>query len=88
VKVYFDSGKLNEIYSYKNNLMDGLWLTYNEKGIKTAEANYFNDKKHGSWKVWDDNGKLIYLMNYMNGAKSGTWIKYNAKGEEIERKSY
>ena len=88
VFLYFENGKLSEVYSYKNNMMDGLWISYNQTGVKTAEARYIQDKKHGEWKVWDENGTLIYLMYYNNGEKSGTWIKYNEKGEEIARKTY
>ncbi len=88
VNLYFEDGKIHEVYSYKQNLMDGLWLTYNTENIKTAEANYLNDKKDGTWKIWDDNGNLLYLMQYKNGEKTGTWIKYNDKGEEIARKTY
>jgi len=86
--LYFENGNIQEVYSYKENKMDGLWLTYNEKNIKTAEANYLNDKKDGSWKIWDENGNLIYEMLYKNGEKTGTWIKHNEKGEEIARKTY
>ena len=88
VIMYFENGKIHEVYAYKQNLMDGLWLTFNEKNIKTAEANYLNDKKDGTWKIWDENGMLVYEMQYKNGEKAGNWIKYNGKGEEIARKSY
>jgi len=86
--LYFKNGNIQDVYSYKQNKMDGLWLTYNEKSIKTAEANYLNDKKDGSWKIWDENGNLIYEMLYKNGEKTGIWIKHNDKGEEIARKTY
>ena len=31
VNVYFENGQLNEVRSYKNNLMHGSWITYNEQ---------------------------------------------------------
>ena len=76
-RIYFESGKLNEICSYMNNLMDGTWTTYNENEVKIAVANYKEGKKHGEWKIWDEQGKLIYEMNYSNGEKSGTWKRYD-----------
>ncbi len=76
-RIYFESGKLNEICSYKKNLMDGTWTTCNENGIRVAVANYKEGKKHGEWKVWDDQGRLIYEMNYTDGEKSGVWKRYD-----------
>jgi antitoxin component YwqK of YwqJK toxin-antitoxin module len=30
IKIYYNNGQLHEVRSYKNNLMDGQWITYNE----------------------------------------------------------
>lgn len=87
-KLYFEDGSLQEIRSYKNNLMDGLWITYNEKGVKIAEANYVKGKKNGTWKVWDEQGILRVEMSYKHGAKFGTWTRWNQKGEILGEKVY
>jgi antitoxin component YwqK of YwqJK toxin-antitoxin module len=88
-RIYFESGKLNEICSYKNNLMDGTWVTYNESGMKVAVANYKDGKKHGEWKIWDDQGNLIYEMNYLNGEKTGKWKRYDAStGDLISERNF
>lgn len=89
VRVYFENGKINEIRSYKKNLMDGTWITYNIDEIKVAIANYKKGLKNGEWKVWDETGKLIYEMYYVNGKKSGVWKKYSPEtGELVSERSY
>ncbi len=88
MKIFFADGSLNEIRSYKNNQMNGLWITFNTSGIKVAQANFKNGKKHGAWKVYSDEGALVYEMYYQNGQKVGTWKKYNPEGNVIETKTY
>lgn len=88
VKVYFETGELNEIRFYKNNVMDGTWLTYNENKVKVAEAHYRNGKKDGKWYIWDDNGKVIYELEYSAGEKTGTWKNYDKDGKVVSERNY
>ena len=88
VKVYFENGTLSEIRSYKKNVMDGTWLTFNEKKVRIAEAHYLDGKKDGKWYIWDDNGKLIYELEYTNGEKTGSWKKYDTDGNVISERNY
>jgi antitoxin component YwqK of YwqJK toxin-antitoxin module len=86
--IYFDNQETNEIRSFKNDLMDGTWITFNIKGIKVGEANYKDGIKHGKWYIWDDNGVLRYEMEYNNGQKSGKWIIYDENGKQVSEKTY
>jgi antitoxin component YwqK of YwqJK toxin-antitoxin module len=88
VQVYFDNGQLNEIRSYKNNLMDGTWEMYNIYKIKVSVANYKNGLKHGKWYIYDDTGTLLYDMEYTNGEKTGTWKKYDGSGKLISERKF
>ena len=88
MRVYFENGKLNEIRHYKNNQMDGTWLTFNENEIQLGLANYKDGKKHGEWKVWDDLGHLIYEMNYVDGEKAGSWKKFDANGQLLSERTF
>lgn len=88
VKIYYKSGDIKEIRSYKKGLMDGTWVTYNSENVKVAEANYQDGKKHGKWMIWDDNGVLRYDMIYESGDRTGIWNIYNEKGEVISSKDY
>ena len=67
VNVYFDNGQLNEVRSYKNNLMHGSWITYNEQKVLVGLANYKDGLKHGAWMIWDANGNLLYELHYNMG---------------------
>lgn len=87
-KLFFEDGSINEIRSYKNNLMDGTWITYNEKGLKIAEADYTKGKKDGTWKIWDDNGTLRVEMTYNKGKKTGVWKQWNEEGKLLGEKAY
>ena len=61
---YFQSGKAMETGSFLNGKMDGYWVTYNELGMKTAEAFYKGGDKTGDWKVFDETGSLRYRIIY------------------------
>jgi antitoxin component YwqK of YwqJK toxin-antitoxin module len=78
VTLYFESGERNEIRSYSNGKMDGTWITWNQEGVKVAEANYRNGKKH-----WDDNGTLRFEMHYTNGEKTGLWKMFDESGKLV-----
>ncbi len=86
--VFFADGGIKEIQSYKAGLMDGTWTTYNQSGIKTAEAGYRQGKKHGPWFIWNDEGILMFEMYYDKGDRSGTWVKYAENGEVINSMDY
>jgi len=88
VQVNFENGVLNEIRSYKRNVMDGDWFTYNENKIKVAEAHYLDGKKDGKWYIWDDNGNLIYELEYTAGEKTGIWKNYDKTGKLLSERSY
>lgn len=87
-KLYFETGELNEVRSYKNNEMNGIWLTFNTNGVKVAEAAYKNGKKDGNWYVWDDEGNLKYELCYSNGEKTGTWKSYDEMGVVVNERNY
>jgi antitoxin component YwqK of YwqJK toxin-antitoxin module len=88
VVVYFSDKSRNEIRSYKSGKMHGIWITWDEKGNKIAEASYRKGKKDGKWYVWDENGTLRYDMTYKNGEKSGTWFMWDEKGTILMEKKY
>jgi len=86
--IYFENQDTQEIRSFKEDLMDGTWLTFNDKRIKVGEANYKNGVKHGKWYIWDDNGVLRYEMEYNNGQKTGKWSIWDETGKLVSEKTY
>lgn len=85
---YFDNKLKQEIRSFDNNQMDGLWETWNEKGVKLGIANYKKGLKHGKWIIYDEDGTLRYDMQYKDGKKIGVWKIYDEKGELKAEKKY
>lgn len=86
--IYFENGQLEEIRSYKNGMMHGIWEKWNRQNIKIGEANYTDNKKDGKWYIWDEFGILRYDMTYKDGEKRGTWYMYDDKGTLIDQKDY
>jgi antitoxin component YwqK of YwqJK toxin-antitoxin module len=88
MRIFYQDGSVNELRMYKDDMMHGTWETWNDKGIKIAEANYASDTKNGKWYIWDDNGIMRYDMTYFDGNKAGTWYMWNEKGELIATKEF
>jgi antitoxin component YwqK of YwqJK toxin-antitoxin module len=88
ISIYFENQDIQEIRSFNQDLMDGTWLTFNDKRIKIGEANYKNGVKHGKWYIWDEKGVLRYEMEYNNGQKTGKWVIYNEEGKMLSEKTY
>jgi antitoxin component YwqK of YwqJK toxin-antitoxin module len=86
--LYFKNDSIQEIRSFYQDLMDGTWITFNDKSVRVGEANYLKGVKHGKWFVWDDNGVLRYEMEYRDGVKVGTWKIWNEKGVIVNEKTY
>lgn len=83
VSIYFETGQINETRSYEKGKMHGTWITWNEEGVKVAQAQYKENLKHGDWYIWDDAGTQRFEMHYAMGKKIGTWKMYNEKGELV-----
>ncbi|HDP75444.1 MAG TPA: hypothetical protein ENN49_06175 [Bacteroidales bacterium] len=47
MKLFYSTGKIQEIRTYSLGEKDGYWEKWNEKGIKVSEANFVKCKKHG-----------------------------------------
>jgi antitoxin component YwqK of YwqJK toxin-antitoxin module len=88
VNVYFENCQNNEVRSYKNNLMHGSWITYNEQKVLIGLANYKDGLKHGTWMIWDASGNLLYELHYDMGEKVGIWRNFCKNGEIISEREY
>jgi hypothetical protein len=86
--LYFENGQKRELRSFKANKMDGTWITWNESGVRIAEATYRDGIKHGKWGIWDENGTHRYEMFYTNGEKSGLWTIWDQDGNVQDQKQF
>ena len=63
-KMYYPSGQIQSIMSYRNCVFDGKCETWFSNGIKATETFYERGKPIGEWKYWNEYGELIKTENY------------------------
>lgn len=71
--VFYPDGKIAEEISYKNNLKDGTYKKYTEKGIVLEESIFKNNKYNGLAVFKDTEGKVVSKGQFFNGKKIGKW---------------
>jgi len=79
------NGQVKETGYFIDDKKDGVWETFNEKGIKTSEASYSNGLKDGNWSIYNEEGNLTYHMVYEVG-KRVIATQWNENGELIAGK--
>ena len=60
---------------------DGIFVYWNEDGIKTREWYYKNGKKHGPFKIWFGDGKKSKETKYIEGKKDGLTCEWYENGK-------
>lgn len=61
---YYDNGKLMIKMNYKNDKLDGLYVSYYPNGAKKDEGNYKDGNKIGEWKTYDTEENVISIDIY------------------------
>lgn len=64
VTYFYKDGTVREKGFFKNKKLEGTWLSFDERGNKTAIAHYKNGKKTGKWFLWHKEG--LREVNYKN----------------------
>lgn len=83
-KYYYFSGKLFSSGSFnKKGLKDGIWKTFNEKGILVKEDTYSDGRSEGVAKNYYDDGK-IYEEYYYRKNKINVYKYYNRAGAIVK----
>lgn len=69
---FYDNGDIKEIGFFKNDKLEGKWVSYNNEGEITTIANYINGKKEGKWFVVanDTIKELTYKSNKLIDVKN------------------
>jgi len=80
---YFENGQIGSIGFIKNQVKDGLFKSWNENGVQTAEWYMKNGKEHGIIKCWFDNGVLSKESNMNEGVKNGLETIWDNDGDTI-----
>lgn len=98
---YYKNGKIKAVLVYKDSLLYGKQLyydengnikkaeIYNEIGIKVAEGQMDTmGRRQGKWQLYYDDGTQLADGNYLNNKKSGKWVYYYSNGKILEKGSY
>ena len=59
---YHDNGTISQEGYYKNGKVHGEWVSYSDKGERTAVASYNEGVKTGKWVFW--NKATLNEVNY------------------------
>lgn len=81
--VFYLNGKIAEEISYKNNLKNGFYKKYTEKGIVLEESNFKNNLYSGLAIFRDSNGNIVSQGQFKNGKKAGIW-QFFEKGKLVK----
>lgn len=77
---FFDSGELKGTGSFKDGLVDGLRIMYNEDGTKRVERSYSAGLSHGMSSEFYEDGKLKQEGEFVKGKENGVWTIYWQNG--------
>lgn len=74
---YHDNGAVRETGYFLNGTPDGQWETFDRNGMKTAELNYRDGKRHGEFRMWDSFADTYIELQYAEGAlvNGNKWVK-------------
>ena len=81
--VFYSNGKIAEEIMYKNNLKNGSYKKYTEKGALLEESNFKNDLYSGLAIFRDGNGDIASQGQFVNGKKEGMW-QFFEKGKMVK----
>lgn len=93
----YDSGKIRNIFTYKNGKRNGIAFGFYESGKLKKEGSYLDDNPVGITKMYYENGNLmveskivdgknIYYKDYYENGQLKQEVYY--KGDEIIRRTY
>lgn len=69
---YYDNGKVQQEGFFKDGKLDGVWVSYDEKGNKTAVGEYTNGLKTGKWIFFNENSlsEVAYENSKVSSVKN------------------
>ncbi|OXA77938.1 hypothetical protein SAMN05444397_11081 [Flavobacterium aquidurense] len=69
---YFENGKVQQEGFFKEGKLDGVWVSYDQKGNKVAEGEYTDGLKTGKWIFVNENTlcEVAYENNKVSSVKN------------------
>lgn len=82
-----DLGDRIEIYSYKNGLLDGINVAYQNGKIKEI-GHWKNNLQNGVFKLYTDNGTLVDNAVFKDGNRNGITKQYYSDSGNLHIEAY
>ncbi|MCD9573719.1 toxin-antitoxin system YwqK family antitoxin [Flavobacterium soyae] len=69
---YYENGKVQQEGFFRDGKLDGVWVSYDEKGNKKAVGEYTEGLKTGNWIYFNENtvSKVAYVDNKVSSVKN------------------
>ncbi|OIV42650.1 toxin-antitoxin system YwqK family antitoxin [Flavobacterium johnsoniae] len=69
---YYDNGRVQQEGFYKDGKLDGVWVSYDEKGHKKAVGEYTDGVKTGNWIFFNENNlsEVAYVDNKVTSVRN------------------
>lgn len=69
---YYDNGKVQQEGFFKDGKLDGVWVSYDEKGNKKTVGEYTEGVKTGKWIYFNENNlsEVAYVDNKVSSVKN------------------
>lgn len=77
---YHDNGQVQQEGFFVDGKLEGKWISFNEKGVKIAMAEYAKGEKTGSWFFWNNEGLSEVDYSKNNNISS---VKKWSKGASV-----
>ncbi|MEJ0056451.1 MAG: hypothetical protein WDN75_12850 [Bacteroidota bacterium] len=78
---YFENGKVHYHGFYKNNLLQGPFQEFYDKGPLLAEGLMKNDTSEGQWTIYFPSGAKSYVSQRVKGVEHGDFEDYYESGQ-------
>ncbi|MFB9057542.1 toxin-antitoxin system YwqK family antitoxin [Mariniflexile ostreae] len=87
-KYYYNKEHLQKVETYKNGLLDGVFLEYFENGKLYREGHYEDGVMQGTFKSYSPSGIIKTITEYSSGVKHGIEKRYTTAGILAELYTY
>ena len=79
--IYFESGAIREIATFKGSLPHGIWNYYDQNGKVLKTSIYNEGEKLGVWKVWSDFKNDFIEIDYSRSDRLASVGQYKSRFE-------
>ena len=85
---FFSNGQVKETARFKDGLLQGKDIRYNESGTIIEIGNYDKGLLDGEQKYFYENGKLNIVANFNHSLRHGTIIFFYQNGQVFEKSNW